>query len=263
MTDNTLKLGYDAVHGSMTGSPTLRSLWRKHATGEDFPDEFFHISFVTVKQLEWMMDRLRVRTGDTLVDAGCGLGGPALWMAKNTGADLIGLDISSVAIDEARARAARLGLAEHARFAVASFDKTGLDSSSVDAIMSEDAIQYAPDKRAVMAEFARILRPGGRLVFAAFEIEPAHVTGLPVLGVDPVDDYRPLLQDAGFTVETYLESPAWSSVVRDTYQSLLDSRDALAKEMGEVATFALCSELTMTLEAEPYRRRMLVAATRN
>lgn len=184
-------------------------------------------------------------------------------MAKNTGADLIGLDISSVAIDEAGARAARMGLAEHARFAVASFDKTGLDSSSVDAIMSEDAIQYAPDKRSVMAEFARILRPSGRLAFAAFELEPAHVVGLPVLGVDPVDDYRPLLQDAGLTVETYLESPAWSSVVRATYQSLLDSRDALVKEMGEVATFALCSELTMTLDAEPYRRRVLVAATRH
>ncbi len=263
MTDNTLKLGYDAVHGAMTGSPTLRSLWRKHASGEDFPDEFFHISFVTVKELEWMMDRLRVGTGDTLVDAGCGLGGPALWMLKKTGADLTGLDISSVAIDEARARAARLGLAEHARFAVASFDKTGLDGASVDAIMSEDAIQYAPDKRAVMAEFGRILRPGGRLVFAAFELEPARVAGLPVLGVDPVDDYRPLLHDAGFTEQTYLESPAWSSIVRTTYQSLLDSRDALVKEMGEIATVALCSELTMTLEAEPYRRRVLVAATRN
>ena len=60
--------------------------------------------------------------------------------------------------------------------------------------MSVDAFQYAPDKRAALAEFFRILRPGGRVSIIAFEVDPAKVAGVPVIGADPIPDYRPLLE---------------------------------------------------------------------
>ena len=47
-----IKVGYDAVYTAMRQSPTLRSLWREHAGGAGFPDEFAHISFVTIPQLQ-------------------------------------------------------------------------------------------------------------------------------------------------------------------------------------------------------------------
>lgn len=253
--------GYDAVFGATAQSPTLRRLWQDLALGGDFPEDFLHISFVTLDQLRRMAGELRLEHGQTLVDLGCGMAGPALWMARETGANLIGVDFSTVAVSLATERAANLGLSS-ARFVVGSFAETGLDDASADAAMSEDAIQYAPDKTAAVREAARILRPGGRLVFTAFELEPENTKGLPVLSDDPVDDYRPLLGAAGFNVEVYEEVPGWPEPLRTTYQSLLDASAALVAEMGQVAAMALFSELTATLQQQIYRRRVLVVATR-
>ncbi|MBI2912937.1 MAG: methyltransferase domain-containing protein [Chloroflexi bacterium] len=254
--------GYDAVFGATSRSPTLRRLWRELAAGSDFPEEFLHISFTTLPLLRRMADEMGLRPGDTLVDIGCGMAGPALWVARETGAKLIGVDLSPVAVGLASERAEALGLSAVASFQAGSFENTGLQDVSANAVMSEDALQYAPDKGAAMREAARILRPGGRLVFTAFELDPERAAGLPVLGVDTVDDYRRLLQAAGFTIEVYEEAPGWPEPTRTTYQALLDARDALIDEMGEVATTALFMELTMTLQAKPYRRRVLAVATR-
>ena len=257
-----LSTGYNAVHGATPDSPTLRRLWHEHAEGADFPEEFGHISFVTLSQLRRMAGELHLGPGSTLVDLGCGRAGPALWMAGETGARLVGVDFSAVAIGQAKARAADLGIAGQVQFVVGTFADTGLESNVADGAMSEDAIQYVPDKRAAVAEAARILRPGARLVFTAFELEPGHVAGLPVFGVDPVDDYRPLLTAGGFTVEAYEEAPGWPEPVTATYSALLNAGDALIREMGQQAAAALFSELSLTLQQQPYRRRVLVVATR-
>jgi len=262
VTQDIVAAGYDAVYAATTASQTLRRLWREHAAGVDFPDEFSHISFVTLGQLRRMRAELRLGPEKVLADIGCGMGGPALWMARETGARLVGIDLSPVAAAIAAARARELGLAEQARFVVGSFGKTGLEDSSMDGVMSEDALQYAPDKRVAIIETARILRPGGRLVCTTFELVRKAVVGLPVLGVDPLGDYRPLLKESGFSVETYQTVPGWPEPMRTAYQALLEAREALLTEMGEAAVAALFSELTLTLQVQPYRRRVLLCATR-
>ncbi len=259
---NILSVGYSAVYAATPNSATLRRLWHELAEGLDFPEDFGHISFVTLPQLSRFAAELRLRPGATLVDLGCGRGGPALWVARETGAHLIGVDFSAVAIEQAAARATDLGLADQATFVVGTFADTGLDPRSADGVMSEDALQYAPDKRAAVAEAARILRPGARMVFTAFELEPSRVAGLPVFGVDPVEDYRPLLSKAGFTVEAYEPVPGWPEPMTATYSALISASGALTQEMGQVAAAALLTELSMTLQAQPYRRRVLVVATK-
>ena len=259
---NILSVGYNAVHGATPDSPTLRRLWHEHAEGPDFPEEFGHISFVTLPQLRRMAAELRLDPGATLVDLGCGRGGPALWMARETGARLVGVDFSAVAIEQAKVRAAELGMAGQAQFVVGTFADTGLEANVADGAMSEDALQYVPDKRAAVAEAARILRPGSRLVFTAFELDPSRAAGLPVFGVDPVENYCPLLTDGGFIIEAYEEVPGWPEPVTTTYSALLNASGALTQEMGQPAAAALFTELSMTLQQQPYRRRVLAVARR-
>ena len=262
MEQDLLSAGYDAVYAAMPSSPTARRIWHELAEGPDFPEEFGHLSFTTLPELQRMASELRVGPGDTLVDVGCGTGGPALWMARETGAHLTGMDLSAVVVEQCRARAEKLGLADRTRFVVGTFEETGLDTASVDGLMSEDALQYTPDKQAAAVELARVLRPGGRLVITAYELHPERAAGSPLHGADVVDDYRPHLEKAGLDVDIYEQVTGWPEPMTATYSAFVDAKEALTKEMGEIPTDALLMEMSMTLEERPYQRRVLFAATK-
>ena len=128
--------------------------------------------------------------------------------------------------------------------------------------MTVDALQYAPDKREAFAEVGRILRDGGRFAFVAFELDPARVVGLR-LWDDPVDDYRPLLEQAGFEVIRYEQMPNWQEQVSAGFGAVIAEQAALEDELGEAACAALVLEATVTLEVRPYRGHVLAIARRS
>ncbi|MEN3273173.1 MAG: hypothetical protein V7636_1934 [Actinomycetota bacterium] len=254
--------GYDRVYAATPNSTTLQELWRPRAGGGDFPADFGNISFLTVAELQAAAAALDVGPDDVLADLACGAGGPGLWVATHTGCKLVGVDLSAEGIAAATTRAAELGLDGVASFHVGSFATTGLDSASVDGVLTVDALQYAPDKAAAYAEMARILRLGGRAVIAVFEVDPDRVHGVPVLGDDPVADHRPLLESAGFTVDSYEESAGWWDRMRAAYGAVLEAEVVLRSELGDDAFDSLALEMTLTLQLEPYPRRVLAIATR-
>ena len=253
--------GYDAVYEAMPRGPTLARLWKEHAAGADYPDDFSHISFVTVADLRELAAAMRLTGASRFGDIACGMAGPSLWIARETGAHLAGVDFSRVAIAEAQARAEALSLASLATFTVGSFADTGLDAGSLDAAMTIDALQYAPDKRAAFREFARILRPGGVLAFFAFELSAERTAGLPAIGDDPVGDYRPLLAEAGFEVLRYEQTPRWHERLFAAYGAAVEAQAAMQQEMGPLATAALLSEMTLTLQQDIYSGRVLAVST--
>lgn len=254
--------GYDAVYAAVPNSPMLARIWREHALGADYPEGFEHISFVTLAELRTIARELRLDAGSSFVDLACGMGGPGLWIARESGAKLSGIDLSAAAVAGARERAARLDMANTAQFSFGTFAATGLSDAAFDGAMSADALQYAPDKQAALDEVARILRPGGRLVFACFEFDAARVAGLPVLGTDPVGDYRPLLERAGFDVASYSETPGWRARLTGAYEGIVDAKTSLTDEMGVAAYSSLLGEVAVTLQVQPYKSRVLAAATK-
>jgi ubiquinone/menaquinone biosynthesis C-methylase UbiE len=210
-----------------------------------------------------LLDLLELAPGDVLVDLACGAGGPGLWAARVSGAALIGIDPTDSGLAAAEQRAAAVGLSERSTFQRGTFEATNLSDASADAIMTIEAFQYAPDKRAALSEFVRILKPGGRVAIVCFEVDPTKVTGLPVLGVEPVADYAPLLTEAGFSISTYEETPGWADRVYPTFAALVDSADALNAEMGEPAAASVLVEATVTVSLRPYPRRVLIVAERS
>ncbi len=184
--------GYDAVYASVAASPTFGQLWAEHACGGAFPAEFAHISFLTLDELRDMADYLALGKDAVLADLACGGGGgPGLWAAMRSGALLFGVDPSWAGLAQARKRVGRVALADRARYQQGTFAMTGLADKAADGALSVDAMQYAPDKSHMFREIHRILRPGGRLAFSAFEVEPERVDGLPVFGVRPRVRLRP------------------------------------------------------------------------
>ncbi len=243
--------GYDALYAVWGRSPTLRRIWRQNVTGLDFPEEFPHISFVSLAQLRSLTDGLDLAADQLLVDLACGAGGPGLWAAKESGARLVGVDLSPVAVERAVEQAAAVGMAARATFGQGTFEATGLAPGSADAAMTVDALQYAPDKERALGEIARILRPGGRFAFIAFELDAERIAGLPVWH-DPVSDYRPLLERAGFEVLCYSQIPGWQEDVAAGFGSIRNEQDALEVELGEAPAAAIIREATITLELRPY-----------
>jgi ubiquinone/menaquinone biosynthesis C-methylase UbiE len=258
----TVRDGYDAVYDSLPRSDTFERIWRANAYRGEFPEELAHISFLVLTEARRLLGLLGLADGDVLVDVACGAGGPGLWAAQQTGASLIGIDPSATGLAAARRRAASVGLDRRSGFQLGTFERTGLPAASADAVMSIDAFQYAPDKRAALAELARTLRPGGRLGVVCFEVDPERVAGVPVLGVDPIGDYAPLLEEAGLMVETYEETPGWAERVRAAFGAVLDAADLLVAEMGERAAAGVLAEATLTVDLEPYRRRVLAVAAK-
>ena len=117
-----------------------------------------------------------------------------------------------------------------------------LADAGVAGAMSLDSLQYVPDKRTTFAEVARVLRPNGRLVFTAFEVDPERVRDVPVLGVDPVPDYSVVLRDVGFRVETYEETPNWNDRLVAAYSAVVDAgSDAARRARRRCDGRACCS----------------------
>jgi SAM-dependent methyltransferase len=116
-------------------SPTARRL-RREVYGDEYPEEAWPRSFITRSELRRMARELSVGPGQTFVDLGCGWGGPGLWVAGETKATIVGIDLSPASVARARERAAELGLTDHARFEVGDLTATGLPEASVDGAIS-------------------------------------------------------------------------------------------------------------------------------
>jgi ubiquinone/menaquinone biosynthesis C-methylase UbiE len=101
--------------------------------------------------------------GETVLDLGSGAGADVLISARRVGPGgrAIGLDMTDEMLALARANAAAAGV-ENAEFLEGYLEDIPLPDASVDVVISNCVINLAADKRKVLAEAARVLRPGGR-----------------------------------------------------------------------------------------------------
>jgi ubiquinone/menaquinone biosynthesis C-methylase UbiE len=233
--------GYSARWSSHDESPTRQRI-RREVYGDDYPVEADPRSFVTLTELRAIARDLGVGPGHTIVDLGCGQGGPSLWVARETGAELVGVDLASVGIERAEERAAQVGLGGRAQFLVGDITATGLPESSFDGAMSIDVLWAVPDKLAALKEAARILKPGARLAFTNWDRDRTPPGYLP-----PLADHRPLLEQAGFEIETYQAQPDAETKRRAVYETIVAAEQDLMQEMGNEAAARLMFEAKGTL----------------
>ena len=253
MDDELFSLLFEA----QDNSPLMREIWQQ-AYGDDYPEHADPLSFVTQSDLSRLEQVLGLEAGDRLVDLGCGAAGPSATVAMHLGAQLTGIDASPAAIRIASERHLSK-LPEGSQFINRGFDATGLADSLADGVMSTDALLFSEDFDATFREAARICRPGGRLVFTSFELsEPSVSLG----GAGPIEDYRPHLENAGFTIETYEETPDWESRMRAVFSGLLDHHEALVKELGEQAGQVTMLWATLRPQELPNSRRVFCCARR-
>jgi cyclopropane fatty-acyl-phospholipid synthase-like methyltransferase len=108
----------------------------------------------------------RVRRGDRVLDAGCGIGGSAIYLAREHDCRVTGVTLSAKQVRTARRLARRAGVAERTEFLCRDFQQTGFPDAAFDVVWAIESVCHAPDKAALSREFHRVLAPGGRLVVA-------------------------------------------------------------------------------------------------
>jgi SAM-dependent methyltransferase len=135
---------------------------RREVYGEDFGQTSWRSA---VEQAE-IADLLRLGRDLHLLDIACGSGGPSLALAERTGCRVTGLDLEPAGIAQAEAQAAARGLADLAAFrALDCGGRLPFGDSTFDAVLCIDSIVHLPDRLGALREWARLLRPGGRLLF--------------------------------------------------------------------------------------------------
>jgi SAM-dependent methyltransferase len=155
---------------------------------------------------------LRLSRTDTVLDLACGRGGYGMEIIRRTGARMVGVDFSAVAIQQARCQAEACGLTGRTEFLLGDMADTGLDASSVDAVLCVDSIHFANPISVILRECQRVLKPRGRVVLTAWQL------------VDAADEqlrqrsgHRDLaveLESAGFEQVQVSEKPAWHAAER-------------------------------------------------
>lgn len=144
-----------------------------------------------------MADLLGVQAGWRVVDVACGPGSTAQLLAAEYGADVDGVDLNPSTVGVPRVRVHR-GDAE----------RIPLPDDGFDAVICECAFCTFPDKNRAAAEFARLLRPGGRLGLTDVTVVgalPGELTGLTawvacIADARPLEEYAALLGGAGLRV---------------------------------------------------------------
>lgn len=105
-----------------------------------------------------------VQPGERVLDAGCGVGGSALWLAANRGVRAVGITLSAEQCSKAHGYAQRRGLADQVKFQVADFTAMPYPANSFDVVWGIESFCHAEHKLALLREAFRVLKPGGRVV---------------------------------------------------------------------------------------------------
>ena len=218
------------------------------------PPEVGPSDLVPFAGLQTIVAALDLPPGGQLVDLACGRGGPGMWIAREAGADVIGVDFSPEAVAQASMRRVLFGLDDRASFVIGTLESTGLSAGGADAAVCVDAFQFADDSAAAAGEIRRILRPGGHVVLTSWEaVDRAdELVSERIRAVDLVGSLRV----AGFSDIRAEERPDWHETARLLWEAAL----TLA-ENGDPAVASTRAEAQRSLETHDRIRRVMATAT--
>ncbi len=146
------------------------------------------------------------RTGETVLDLGSGLGGPARWIVSHHRVTVTGIDLSADLCRAARLLTERCGLADRARFIEGDATALPFPDRRFDLVWTQHVAANIADRPKLYREVARVLKPGGRFVMHDIFEGPGGALLLPVPWASgpgmsflrPATAIDEILRDCGF-----------------------------------------------------------------
>jgi len=165
----------------------------------------------------YFFDLAELQPGERVVDLGSGSGTDVFFACTRVGRQgcVVGVDFTAEQLSKARAVAQTAGF-DQAEFRAGRIERLPVDDETVDCVISNGVINLSPEKEAVFAEAARVLRPGGRLAIADIVSErqfkesivcDADLWASCIAGAAQEDKYRQAIEAADLHVKDIQTNP--------------------------------------------------------
>jgi ubiquinone/menaquinone biosynthesis C-methylase UbiE len=145
-------------------------------------------------------------------------------------ASMTGVDATETVVNRGRKRCQEEGVEDRIRFVLGDVTNSGLPAGSADFAWGEDAWCYVTDKAKLIAEAARVVKPGGTIAFTDWVEGPAGLSdaeaerfmrGMKFANVQDVPGYGKLLKDNGCTVVEAEDTGRFAEYI-DLYLKMVD-----------------------------------------
>jgi tocopherol O-methyltransferase len=113
---------------------------------------------------KFLAEILKIKSGDTILDAGCGIGGSAIWLAKHFHVNVVGITISDRQYNEAKILSEKNNVPNKTKFYIRDYTNTYFDDGSFSVVWAIESICYADNKIEFLKEAYRLLKEGGRII---------------------------------------------------------------------------------------------------
>lgn len=233
-------IDYSELH--QIDSPANR-LMRKDIWGDQ---DIGQQSFITPSYLDELIQKTGIDEDSYVLDIGSGVGGPAIYIAQQTGCRIMGIEISDVGVERARKFAADSGLSERAAFLLGDAMEMPFPENTFDEVISLNVVNVFKDKEELFRKVLRVLKPNGKFAFLSGAIDmPDDPEVIKRMSrgcliteyYDTAGSYKAKLKRAGFRVvevTEYVEDcrvqvKLWGDAFNKYY-------DEIVKEQGKETT---------------------------
>ncbi len=232
---------------------------------ETYGEDFGQSSWVTGDEYRQFIARLELTDRDHVLDVGCGSGGPAVFLARETGCAVTGIDVNQAGLSAGRDLVRQANLEDRVTLQLADVkNPLPLADHSCDALVCLDAMCHLPDRRRLFGEWRRVLRPGGRFLYT----DPVVVTGLvtkeefAIRSSTGYFEFAPLGVNEWLLEEAGLElASAWDATENEAAVSRRwhDARERHAEDLARLEgeeTFAALQRFLGVVHALTSERRL-------
>lgn len=189
-----------------------------------------------------LMAEAVVRPNDRVLDVCSGLGGPARYIAWKAGCHVTGLDLTASRMAGAAELTEAAGLAAQVNFVHGNALAMPFADASFSLAIAQEAFAHVPDKPRLIGEVARVLQPGGRLVFsdilqrrALGEADRRQLfDGMRFSELASVDTYAQHLGDAGLDLVSVIDlTDEWTRILVDRHAMYRSLRAQTVARLGQ------------------------------
>jgi len=200
-------------------------------------------SWMTADELRHFIELLEIDASTNMLEVGSGSGGTALFLAKETGCKLTGVDVNEFGVKNANELAHQRGLSDRTEFRLIDAGKLlPFEPNSFDVVFSNDVMCHVPERQNVLREWHRVLKPGGQILFTDALVvtgivsheEIAKRTSIGLFFFLPPGENERMIKEAGFEIVTVEDlTPAAAEVSKRWNDARENHRDAMIKIEGE------------------------------